>query len=83
MRNSNKIFDISNLSKALLALIVLLTVLGTLMQYSAGGGDFFKYSVPYLIKLILGFIILIVVARVDLKIIFLLTNFFIISPYFY
>jgi len=76
MRNSNKIFDISNLSKALIALILLLTLLGALMQYSAGGGDFFKYSAPYLIKLFLGFIVLIIIARIDLKIIFLLTNFF-------
>ncbi|MDR0484387.1 MAG: rod shape-determining protein RodA [Alphaproteobacteria bacterium] len=67
---------VSSLSIVLLILIFTLCLIGLGMQYSAGGGNFYQYAFSYLIKTILGFIVLFIAFRVDLKIIFLLTDYF-------
>ncbi len=70
------IFYITPVSRVLLGLIITVCLIGLGMQYSAGGGNFYQYAFSYLIKFILGIIILFVVFKLDLKVIFLLTNYF-------
>ncbi len=69
-------FHITYPSRILLILVLIICAIGIVMQYSAGGGDFYQYAFPYMIKCILGFIIVFVILKIDLKIIFLLTNYF-------
>ncbi|MCL2567137.1 MAG: rod shape-determining protein RodA [Alphaproteobacteria bacterium] len=74
---SNMFFiKITPLSIVLLGLILLTCIVGLTMQYSAGGGNFYQYAFSYLIKALLGFVVLFIVFRLDLKIIFLLTDYF-------
>ncbi|MFL1781386.1 Rod shape-determining protein RodA [Candidatus Hepatincolaceae symbiont of Richtersius coronifer] len=68
-------FRISDLSKILVALLLILCALGGCMQYSAGGGTFI-FAYPYVFKVILGFIVLIIVSKIDLKLIFILVDAF-------
>jgi rod shape determining protein RodA len=67
---------ITKLSAVLLCLILLVCAIGLAMQYSAGGGNFYQYAFSYLMKTLLGFVVLFIVFRLDLKIIFLLTDYF-------
>lgn len=70
------LFYITPISIVLLALLVAICMIGFSMQYSAGGGSFYQYAFSYLIKCLIGFIVLFIVLKLDLKIIFLLTNYF-------
>ncbi len=71
---SYKLLKITELSKIFLLLIIMLCIVGFAMQYSAGHGVFMKYAYSYLIKSIIGFLILFLAYKTDIKIIFLLTN---------
>jgi rod shape determining protein RodA len=66
----------SGLSKLLLLLLSLLFILGFLMQYSASSGKPEVYAYAYLLKLALGLIIMFLFYKIDLKIIFLMADYF-------
>lgn len=75
-----KYFNFTLQSQFLLSIIVLLCIIGTTMQYSAGGGHWNPYAFSYIIKSIIAIIILFLVYKIDLKIIFLVTDaFYILS----
>jgi rod shape determining protein RodA len=74
MQKINRIFNFNDISKLFLLLVIILCVLGLTMQYSAGNGVFNKYAYSYLVKAIIGFIILFIAFKIDIKIIFLLTT---------
>jgi rod shape determining protein RodA len=76
MRKTYDFLEITYLSKILLLILILLCFLGFMMQYSAGGGYFATYSASYLLKALIGFIVLFLFYRLDIKLLFLLTDYF-------
>jgi rod shape determining protein RodA len=74
--SKNFIFPkLTYLSKVLLSSLILLIVIGFIMQYSAGG-SFAVFAYSYLLKTIISFIALYLTMRINLKLLYSLTDIF-------
>ncbi|MGV3278580.1 rod shape-determining protein RodA [Rickettsiales bacterium LUAb2] len=55
-------------------LLLLLSIIGILMQYSAGNGDFYVYALSQTIKVSIGFILLFIIYNIKISFIFSITD---------
>jgi rod shape determining protein RodA len=58
---------IKNLNLSLIALICLISSVGFIMLYSAGGGSFFPWALPQIVRFSVGFCLMVFVASTDLS----------------
>jgi rod shape determining protein RodA len=66
----------SKISLILIGLLFTLSLYGILIQFSAGGGNFFIYSFSHLMKLVFGFIAMFIVSKIPARLIFNYTTLF-------